>query len=111
MIRNHVAQRPCLFVISGASSHPHCFRRSDLDIVDIVAVPDRLEHRVTETKHKNVLHGVFAEVMIDTINLVFLERARDHIVQRQGRIVIAAEWFFYDDTRPATVLFRQTCLP
>ena len=66
---------PGAFVISGARFHPERFRRGDLDMIDVAAIPDRLENRVREPQNQNVLRGLFAEKMIDPVGLT-LRRTR-----------------------------------
>jgi hypothetical protein len=50
MILHHVAQRPRAFVIPGPSLDSERFRRRDLDMIDVAAIPDRLEDRVCESQ-------------------------------------------------------------
>ena len=45
----------------------------DLDALDVLVVPERLEDAVAEAEDRDVLHGLFAEVVIDAEDLVFLE--------------------------------------
>src|ERR1043165_2890514 len=104
MVRNHVAQRARLFVVTRATADTRSFSRGDLDVVDVVAVPDRLKHRVAETEDEYVLNGVFAEVMIDAIDLVLGEHFRDLRVQRARGFEIAAEGFLDNDAAPVLVV-------
>ena len=41
------------------------------NMIDIAPVPDRFKDPVAETKHHDVLHGFFAQIMVDPINLFF----------------------------------------
>ena len=66
-------------------------------MVDVVAVPNRLEDGVGEPQHQDVLHGLLAQVMIDAIDLVFVENAMHGFVQALRRIGVAAERLFDDD--------------
>ena len=42
----------------------------DLNVIDVLPVPQRLEDAVGKTKDQQVLHRLFAEIMIDAINLL-----------------------------------------
>ncbi len=46
------------------------FVDGDLDVVDMVAIPDRFEHAVGKAQHQDVLDGFLAEVMIDPVDLL-----------------------------------------
>ena len=75
MVLHHVAQRARAFVISRAALHAERFRGGDLDVIDVAAIPDRLEDRVCEPEHENVLRGLFPEEVIDPVSLILGERA------------------------------------
>ncbi len=75
--------------------------------VDIAAIPDRLEDSVAETKNQNVLHGFFAQIVIDGINLLFVQDLLELLVKLAGRIEIAAERFF-DHEPPPVIVFLAT---
>ena len=76
MILHHVAQGSRLVVISAAMLYAHFFGHGDGHIVHITPVPNRLEERVSKTKGQNVLHRLFAQVMVDAENLRFVETLR-----------------------------------
>ena len=48
----------------------------DLDVVDVAAVPDGLEDGVAEAQRQDVLHRLFAQVVVDAEDLVLVERRR-----------------------------------
>src|SRR5215469_6218480 len=74
-------------------------------MIDVVAIPNRLEDPVGETQDHNVLDRLLAEEMIHSIDLRFRQHLQDTSVQRTGGGEICAEWFFNDDTTKAVVLF------
>ena len=75
VVGNHVAQGSGLLVKSGAGSDAEGFRAGDLDVVDIVAMPDGLEHRIGKAEDQDVLHRLLAEIMVDAEYLLFVEGA------------------------------------
>ena len=70
MIGNHVAQSACVIEVSAAPLHADCLSIGDLNMVDVTPVPDRLEDRIVEPEHHDVLHRFFTQVVIDTIDLI-----------------------------------------
>ena len=71
MVWHHVAQRAGRLVKLGAALDTHGFRHRDLHMVDVVAVPYRLEDPIGEAQHHDVLDILLAEKMIHPINLRF----------------------------------------
>ena len=56
------------------------FGNGNLNVLDGIAFPERFKNRVGEAERQEILHRLFAEVMIDAINLGFLD------ILMQGRI-------------------------
>ena len=111
MILKHVAHNSRIFVIATAVFYPDAFGRGDLDVIDVAPVPDRLEDRVGETENHDVLHGFFAEVVIDAVDLIFVEDFMHAPIELARGLQIGAEGLFDDHPRPALagVFFsRQT---
>ena len=76
------------------------FRRGDLDMVDLLAIPQRLEQAVGETQRHDVLHRFLAEEMIDPVNLMLLQCLQDLGIEGLGRSEVVAERLFDDDPAP-----------
>ncbi|MPN10880.1 hypothetical protein SDC9_158177 [bioreactor metagenome] len=96
MILHHIAQSAIVVVVSTAFLHAHSFGEGDLNIVDVFVVPQRFENHIRESDSRDVLHHFFAQIMIDTENLVFVKRFTQLCVQRIRRFEIAPERFFDD---------------
>jgi hypothetical protein len=62
-------------------SQPYCLGCGDFDIVDIVAIPDRLEQGVAEPEYEDVLHRFFTQVMVNPINVALIEGPSDRPVE------------------------------
>ncbi len=105
VIGHHVAQRSGLFVEISATFDADAFGHRDLDMIDAVAIPDRLEQSVGETQRHDVLHRFLSQEMIDAVDLVFLEIFEQAGIERLGGILVMAEWLFHDQAAEATVLF------
>ena len=72
----------------------------DLDVVDVVAVPDVLEDAVGEAEDEDVLDGLFAEVVVDAEDLVFVEDLVDFVVEGAGGFEVVAEGLLDDGADP-----------
>ena len=83
-----------MFVVSGAVSDVEVFEDGDLDVVDVVAVPEWFEDGVSEAEDYEVLYGVFAEVVVDAEELVLVGAFVDGVVEEARRIEVGAEGFF-----------------
>ena len=73
MVGHHVPERPRQVVVAAALLDPHRLRHRDLHVVDVAAVPDRLEDPVREPEDHHVLDGLLAQVVVDPVDLALLE--------------------------------------
>ena len=89
---DHVAERAGLLVEGGAALDVDRLRHVDLDVGDVVAVPDRLEQPVGEPQRQDVLRRLLAEEVIDPVDRLLVE----HLVQRGVQLL--ARWRGRDRT-------------
>ena len=71
---DHVAEGAGFLVEAAAHLDRERLRDVDLDVVDVVAVPDRLEHPVGEAQRQQVLHRLAAEVVVDPVDVALARR-------------------------------------
>ena len=102
MSRTHAG----LVVVAGAAADVDFLGHGDLHVVDVVAVPDRLEDRVGEAQHEQVLHRLFAEVVVDAVDLLLVEHGVDHLVELLGGGQVGAERLL-DDHPPRAAMPRR----
>ncbi len=76
----------------------------DLDVVDVLAVPERLEDAVGEAQHQQVLHRLLAEVMVDTIRLALRKGLGDGGDHFAGAVEVAADRLLDDDAGEGRLL-------
>ena len=76
MILDHVAQRTGRLVVARAIFDAERLAGENLDVIDVAAVPDRLEDRVGETQHHDVLRGLLAEEVVDAVDGGLFEGVR-----------------------------------
>ena len=99
MVLHHVAQRAGLIVIGDAVFQPHRLGHGDLHVIDMGRVPQRLVEHVGEAQRHQVLHRLLAQIVVDAEDLVFAEIVADKVVERAGRIEVAANRLFHNDAR------------
>src|SRR5215467_3398655 len=103
MVWYHVPQCAGFFVKTTAALDAESLGGGDLNVVDMVAVPQRLEDAVGEAQHQNVLNRFFAEEVIDAIDLILGQDLEDLCVECCGGGEVMAERFFDDDTSPCVL--------
>ena len=88
---DHVAVRAGVLVEAGAVLDRQGLGHVDLDVVDVVAVPDRLEHAVREPQREQVLHGLAAEEVVDAEDALLREDRVHERVELHGALQVHAE--------------------
>ena len=107
MVLEHVAYRAGAVVVAAAVFHADGFGGGDFNVVDVVAIPERLEEAVGEAQHEEVLYGFFAEVVVDAVYLVFVEVVVNGAVEVFRGLAVVAEVFFYNQPLPAAFCVVQ----
>ena len=108
VVLQHVADRSGLVVEPAAILHAEILGHGDLDAVDVIAVPQRLEHGVGEPRVDDVLHRLLAEVVVDPEDVLFGEESREQAAQCASGVTVVAEWLLDDQARVVgTTGFRQ----
>src|SRR5690348_2970666 len=78
----------------------------NLHVIDIIPIPQRLKNAVAETKNQHILHRLFAEIVIDAVDLLLLEYAQHLRIQLACRSQIAPKRLFHNDPHPRFVALR-----
>lgn len=99
MVLDHVAHLAGLVEVTPTPFDAHLFRHGDLYRIDGAVIPVGGEQRVGETQRQQVQHRLFAEIVVDTVNLGFVEILRHLIVDHAGRRQIGAQRFFHYHAR------------
>jgi hypothetical protein len=69
-------------------------------MIHVVAVPQRLENGVRKTEGKDILHGLLAQVVIDTVDLLLSENLVDLRIQAAGALQVMPKGLLDDDPGP-----------
>ena len=97
VVLQHVAHGPGAVVEPGAAAHAHALGHGDLHALDVGAAPQGFEDGVAKAQHHQVLHGFFAQVVVDAEGLAFGEVAAHFVVDFAGRGQVVAQRFFEHD--------------
>ena len=100
MVLHHVANNPGVVVVSAPQFDPELFSDRDLNVFDVAPIPDGLKGGIPKAKDHDVLHGLLAEVMIDAVNLRFLDVLAEFRVQLSGACKVVAKRLLDDDPPP-----------
>ena len=85
VILHHVAHDARPVIVARAISNIDLFGNGDLHAVHVVTIPDRLKDGVGEPEHEQVLHGLLAKVVVDSVHLALVEYPVHRLVQGLGR--------------------------
>jgi hypothetical protein len=93
VVLDHVAKRAGAFVIILAALDADRLGDADLDMVDVTAVPQRLEQRVGEAQREQILDRLLAEIMVDPERALLGEMSGDRVIDLAARGEVRTERF------------------
>lgn len=96
----NILERPRGVVAGGATFERERLVPHDLDLLDVVAVPQGLQDAVGEAWTQNVSHGLLAEEMVDPEDRPLGEGVVEQPGRLSGRPEVFAEGFLHDDPAP-----------
>ncbi|MNH10907.1 hypothetical protein D3C79_703980 [compost metagenome] len=76
-------------------------------MIDVVVVPERFEQAVGKAADEDVLHRLFAQVVVDTVDLLFAHDLEQAGVERLGAGQVRAEGFFHHHPAKAIGFVEQ----
>src|SRR5256886_10588574 len=103
MVLDDVAHRARLLVVTGAFFYSDRLGDRDLHVVDVLPVPDRLEDPVREPHDEDVLNRLFAEVVIDTEDLILAEDRVEDLGKLARGLAVTTERLLDHHPGPARV--------
>ena len=104
VVLDDVACGPDAVVVAGTTADADVLGHRDLDVVDVVGVPDRLEHVVGEPHRQDVLHRLLAEVVVDPEHRVGREHRLEHRVELASGLQVVPERLLDDHAAPRVSL-------
>src|SRR5581483_44935 len=97
VVLDDVAERAGLLVERPTVLDAELLRDRDLHVVDVAAVPQRLEDRVREPQREDVLDGLLREVVVDPVDLVLREDLVELRVEVERGLQVVPERLLDDD--------------
>src|SRR5262249_24437588 len=104
VVLHHVTDSAGLLIIGAAVFNAEIFRDCNLDALHRIPIPQGFEYWIGKTKRQQILYRLFAQVMIDAIDLGFIEVTVQERIQCASGPEVMPEWLFKDDTHPAMTL-------
>src|SRR3546814_18020694 len=89
----HISQGNRIFKIATPVFHAHLLRHRNLDIIDVITVPQRFKQRISKTEGQDILYRFLTEVMVYAVYLLLLECPPQQLVKRYGRLLVVTERF------------------
>src|SRR5690625_252367 len=94
MILNHISERTRLIVVPASVLNIYCFGDSYLDIVDVISIPEGFKDSIRKPESQNILHRLFAQVVVDPKNLALFKVSRQVIVKSSCTFKVPAKRLF-----------------
>ena len=111
MVLHHVAQRARVLVVTRPRADAFLLGDRDLHVIDVLLVEQRLEDAVREPHHENVLDRFLPEIVIDAVDVLLVEDARDRVVDLACALQIVADRLFDDEACHAAIRRRNEAGP
>ena len=99
VVDDDVAQSADRVVEVAAILNAEALGHRDLDALDVVAVPERLQHRVREAEVEDLLEAHLPEVVVDPVELRLVDVPVQLRGERAGRLEVVAERLLDHDAR------------
>ena len=80
--------------------HSQRFRRRNLNLIHVSPVPEWLEDSISKSEDQQILNRLFAEVVVNPVNLRFVKSGQYRAIQLSRGFQVPAKRLFDDDPRP-----------
>src|SRR5690625_774991 len=94
MILNHISERARLIVVPASVLYIYCFGDRYLDIVDVISIPEGFKDSIRKPEGENILHRLFAQVVVDPKNLTLFKVSRQVIIKSSCTFKVPAKRLF-----------------
>ena len=84
VVLDHIAKATCGVIEGAASIHAEGLGHGDLDIADVLTVPDWLEEGIGKPRVEHVLGRLLAEIVVDAEDLLLIENLVKDTVEGLG---------------------------
>ena len=80
MILKYISDDPSALVISRPTTNTNGFCNGNLNVIDILPVPELFENAIGKSKYQDILDRFFPQVVVNPINLVLLEDLVNYLI-------------------------------
>src|SRR5690625_225708 len=94
MILNHISERARLIVVPASVLYIYCFGDRYLDIVDVISIPEGFKDSIRKPEGQNILHRLFAQVVVDPKNVTLFKVSRQVSVKSSCTFKVPAKRLF-----------------
>src|SRR5713101_6288664 len=99
MILHDVADHADFLVEPAAAFDTKPLGHRDLDSLDVIAVPNRLEKRIRKPEIQQILDRLFAQVVVDAKNSRLRKERVNRLVELERGCQVAPKWLLDNDPR------------
>lgn len=110
MVLDNVTNDARLIEIATAALCADIFFHRDRHGRNVVAIPGWPNNSIAEAKRHDVLHHFFTQVVIDTINFLFLKQRVDMCRELRSRVVVMAKRLLDDQTKRCNFSVRTNII-
>ena len=104
VVLDDVAGSADAVVVAGARADTDVFSHRNLHGIDVVGLPQRLEHGVREAHRHDVLDGFLAQVVVDAEDILLVKNLRDDVGELLRGLKVVSERLLDDDATPFAAL-------
>ena len=94
MVLHHIAQLTHPVVISPAALDAHLFRNGDLNVINAALIPLGVDKAVGKSQYQKVLDRLFPQIVIDSIDILLIEKLSECFIDLSRRIEALANRLF-----------------
>ena len=94
MVLHHIAQLTHPVVVGPTPLDPHLFCNGDLNMINATLIPLGIDKAIGKSQHQKVLDRLFAQVVIDSVDILLIEKLSECFIDLSRRIEALANWLF-----------------
>ncbi len=96
MALDHVHQRPGRVVVAGAVLQGELLVEHDVDVIDVIAVPQGFEQVVRESHAEQIEHRRASQEVVDPVDLSLGHQFGQQLVEAGGTLLVGPERLLED---------------
>src|SRR6185312_6530791 len=100
MVLSDVLKSTYRIIGIAATFYRKLLKEFDMHLIDRLCIPERLEHRIEETKCHHVLQSFLGKIMVDAEDLFFFEQFSQKFIECTSSLKVIAKWLLDKNTRP-----------